>query len=255
MVTSYNGFKAGDPSVFTPPGLDDSFVPGTGVQLAPGLHKGDIATILFYVASQLDARVEHGIQGTCWGYAYRQSRNDNSLISCHASGTAFDWNAPNHPMGRTGTFSPGQVSQIRAILAEVSGVVHWGGDGWGAGSTVDEMHFEIAEGTTLEALAAAVANLKTPKPPKPAPAPDPNWYHGHLGTRVLSRGCVGDDVGNLQGPILNARYPLYSKLMADGIFGPATEAVVREFQKRSKLAVDGVVGRKTFAALGVGTSF
>lgn len=248
MTTSYNGFKAGDPSTFTPAGLDDAFVPGTAVQLAPGVHKGPIGQVLFYVASQLDHRVEHGRQGWCWGYAYRPSKNDVNLISCHASGTAFDWNAPNHPNGKPGTFSAAQVKEIRAILAEVDGLVHWGGDGWGKGSTVDEMHFEVAEGVTVEQLTATAKKLSTPKP-KPAPKADPSWYHGSIGTRVLSRGCNGDDVGNLQA-VFNSRFPLYSKIVCDGIFGAATETVVREFQKRSLLTVDGVCGKRTFAALG-----
>lgn len=38
--------------------------------------------------------------------------------------------------------------------------------------------------------------------------------------------------------------------MADGIFGPLTEEAVKEFQKRAGLTVDGVVGAKTWAALG-----
>lgn len=251
MSASYNGFKSGDPSIFTPPGLDNSFVPGTSVQLAPGLHRGDIATVLHYVAAQLDARVEPGVQGQCWGYANRSSKNSADLISCHASGTAFDWNAPRHSNGTpaSATWSKAQIAEIRKILAEVDNVVHWGGDGWGKGSTVDSMHWEIAEGTTLEKLAEVVAKLNAPKP-KPAPKADPSWYRGDLGSRPLHSGCKGDDVGNLQS-ILNIRYPLYSKLACDGIFGQHTESVVREFQKRSKLAVDGIVGAKTFRALGL----
>jgi peptidoglycan hydrolase-like protein with peptidoglycan-binding domain len=38
----------------------------------------------------------------------------------------------------------------------------------------------------------------------------------------------------------------------DGIFGPNTEALVRDFQEKSGLDVDGIVGPQTWRGLGVG---
>jgi hypothetical protein len=249
MTASYNGFKASpNPADFG--GLDNSFVPGTGVKLAPGVRAGDVATVLFYVAAQLDARVEDGDQGTDeWGYSYRNSKNSATLLSCHSSATAFDWNAMRHPNGKRGTFSKAQVAEIRKILAEVDNVVYWGGDAWGNG-TPDEMHFEVAEGTTLEKLAEVAAKIRGGVKPASTPTPDPAWYRGALGSRTLSNGCKGEDVDALQ-RILVTRYPLYAKIAVDGDFGAKTEAVVREFQKRAKLSVDGIVGPRTFKALGI----
>lgn len=59
---------------------------------------------------------------------------------------------------------------------------------------------------------------------------------------TLKRGSRGAEVKTLQGKL---------NLMADGIFGPLTEEAVKEFQRRKGLTVDGVVGAKTWAALGV----
>jgi zinc D-Ala-D-Ala carboxypeptidase len=38
-------------------------------------------------------------------------------------------------------------------------------------------------------------------------------------------------------------------LDVDGIFGPKTEAAVRDFQQNANLAVDGIVGTQTWTAL------
>lgn len=76
------------------------------------------------------------------------------------------------------------------------------------------------------------------------------WQRVPLGSRTLSIGNQGSDVSALQS-ILNRRFPAYSKLNVDGIFGVKTGTVIREFQRRSKLEVDGIVGRKTFKALGI----
>jgi hypothetical protein len=65
---------------------------------------------------------------------------------------------------------------------------------------------------------------------------------------TLRRGSQGDEVADLQ-TILNARYG--ADLEVDGNFGKATEAAVKAFQKANGLTADGVVGPKTWKALGV----
>jgi peptidoglycan hydrolase-like protein with peptidoglycan-binding domain len=40
-----------------------------------------------------------------------------------------------------------------------------------------------------------------------------------------------------------------SAVVADGDFGPRTERAVRDFQQRERLAVDGIVGPRTWSAL------
>jgi hypothetical protein len=67
---------------------------------------------------------------------------------------------------------------------------------------------------------------------------------------LLRRGSTGDAVKALQAR-LNRDYPAYSRLAVDGIFGAATDAVVREFQRRAGLAVDGIAGPATLGRLGL----
>jgi peptidoglycan hydrolase-like protein with peptidoglycan-binding domain len=55
-------------------------------------------------------------------------------------------------------------------------------------------------------------------------------------------------VADLQ-TILNARYG--ADLEVDGNFGKATEAAVKAFQKAHGLTADGIVGAKTWKAMGV----
>lgn len=65
---------------------------------------------------------------------------------------------------------------------------------------------------------------------------------------VLREGSQGASVRALQKG-LNRLFPTYSKLAADGLYGPATASVIKEFQRRCGLSVDGVVGPNTRATL------
>lgn len=88
-----------------------------------------------------------------WGYAFRNVRGSTTNLSNHASGTAVDLNAVDHPLGKSGTFPNEKVPMIRA-LAKKYGMI-WGGD---FRSRPDEMHFEIA--VTPAKAAALIETLK-----------------------------------------------------------------------------------------------
>ena len=59
-------------------------------------------------------------------------------------------------------------------------------------------------------------------------------------------GDTGPGVEQIQASLKAAGYDL----QPDGIFGPVTDTAVRDFQQKNNLAVDGVVGPKTWAKLG-----
>lgn len=59
--------------------------------------------------------------------------------------------------------------------------------------------------------------------------------------RYLRRGCRGEDVRSLQVLLCGCGY----QIDRDGVFGPATERAVKQYQKNVELATDGVVGPAT----------
>jgi len=164
MSTSYNGWPA------SPDKNEINIVPfgdKYGLPFPGGVRGGDVAIVLGYVAVQLHERVEPCVAGWDWGYNYRANVNNPATLSCHSSGTAIDYNAPNHPNGAKGTFTSAQVAVIRDILVEVGGAVQWGGDYTG---TTDEMHFEII--VDADYLHSVAITLPTPDGPAPAPSPE-----------------------------------------------------------------------------------
>lgn len=154
MPTSYNGWPASPDLPLRPLVVaGEAFVPGV-------LDNDDVHTVLQYVAEQMHERVEriwapgwHDMDD--WGFNYRPTRGEDSM-SCHASGTAIDYNATRHPrlIATSETFTPAQIAEIRKIVVE-AGVVRWGGE-WD--NVPDAMHFEIM-GTRGE-VAAAAARLR-----------------------------------------------------------------------------------------------
>ncbi len=168
MTTSQNGWSAS-------PALKLRKLVVNGVDFAPGIRDdADVATVLGYVATQYAKRVEPLRNPGCWGFSYRPDKNQVTDLSNHASGTAIDINAPAHPNGVAvqKTFTPGQVSEIHKILAEVDHVVRWGGD---YTKTIDAMHFEInASAAQVKAVAKKLTAKTVAAKPVTKPKATPN---------------------------------------------------------------------------------
>jgi hypothetical protein len=142
---------------------------------------------------------------------------------------------------------------------------------WGAefsGSSVDSMHFELAEETILKLGRDAVGVVGT-SPAERRDIPPAGVLRSGLlrsepvlmqiaaGERILRRSDIRQHgVGTLQ-DALNQLARENPALAIDvgtngrsrGIFGPKTEAAVRAFQAAQHLSVDGVVGSDTVTAL------
>ena len=185
MATSYNGWPAS-------PSQSEigvvKFGDAQGFPFPGGVKSGDVFTVLGYVMTQLHERVEPCTSGWCWGYSYKQNVNNPSQLSCHASGTACDWNAPLHPNGSSGTFTQNQRGTIYAILDEVQGAVDWL-EGY------DEMHFEIAvNASTLARIAASLPSGGGNPPPDQG-----DWFD--MATEDDLRRIVGEEIEKRYGSI------------------------------------------------------
>lgn len=69
-----------------------------------------------------------------------------------------------------------------------------------------------------------------------------------LGTRLLKKGCRGEDVRTLQRELMNLGYPLEAH-GADGEYGSETASAVRMLQRAGRIRQDGIYGEQTHALL------
>lgn len=151
MRTSYNGWPApGDAKSI---GVNAKWEPIPGHRFPAGIKAGDVEVVFTYLILCLNHYVE-GIDEEPpgpddeWGFVDKMSANSKSLVSCHASGTAVDYNARKHPNGKSGTFTQAQEQAIAKILALLT-CIDWRAltsHGGVATGTPDEMHWEIAQG-------------------------------------------------------------------------------------------------------------
>lgn len=256
METSYNGWTA-SPRAADFGGITPLIYKGES--FAPGVRSGDVHTVFSWLVLDLDAHVEpvyapgfHAADD--WGYSYRQNRNANNL-SCHASGTAIDYNATRHPNGKRNTFSPQQIATIRNLLkVNYRSLIRWGGDFTG---TPDEMHFEVigtpGQVATLvrDVVAFGGAGGLVPNGPVanlPAPNPDPApWL---MLPAVRSRPESFQRWYNAY-PFKPALLPIIRPIANN--FGPQSEAALKKVQARYGLvpdAIDGPLTKKLLWDLG-----
>lgn len=94
----------------------------------------------------------------------------------------------------------------------------------------------------ISSLSGGVASpsSQTPKPPSPAPTPAIPAFPG-----TTRRGSKGEAVRQGQARLKSRGW----NISVDGDFGPATEKIVKQFQKEKNLTADGVLGPLTWDKL------
>lgn len=201
--------------------------PFLGVKFPNGILHGPVAGIALWQMRRYAATVESIKADDCWGF-YDKHIEGSSEISNHASGTAWDINAPKHPMGSNPAenFTQRQLKACRAIVAAAGGVLRWGGDYHGR---KDGMHWEINAGSK------AVANFYIK-----ISGPDADLALGDVGTNVTTMQKACNKVSGT-GPAI----------ATDGVFGPHTEAKLIHVQSHFHITADGICGPVTRGKLGI----
>lgn len=119
------------------------------------------------------------------------------------------------------------------------------------GKNPHDKHFHIStkSDTKSENSTAKVGlRILIEKPPvvKPPATGSPNVPYHITAAHQCAAGHRGTDVVTIQKEMGTKR----GIKAIDGVYGPQTVAAVKKFQREAKLSVDGIVGKKTWKALG-----
>lgn len=223
MSTSQNGWKVFDS------GVDDDLV--AIPKIAGRVREGSVATIFKDLVEHFDKFVEDVDEGKDeWGYAYRPVRGQSSGYSNHASGTAIDINAMQHPRGKVNTFSPAQREAIDKILSRYDGTVRWGGTYDLRYSKRDDMHFEInSSASDVDRVASKLSNGKVSV--KPTGSVKPVEKEHTQKTEIVDSTLSKASTKRIQGYLrLTGDYTG----ILDGDYGNMTKDAVRKYQKRQR---------------------
>lgn len=220
-----------------------------------------------------------------WGGGYLGIEGDRpirkgSSPSSHSFGAALDWRYVPHPAfppDHRWPAPPQLENEILPFLIENSAelgiqAIHmqgrvWrayrpalrGGAGWKNQKTDEAgwLHIEIHKDSHGDGRPVTEKiDFGTPAPPpEPGPTPEPTpppvtppstggTYMKWMNT--VEKGAFSNTVTVAQTILFSLGY----SVQADGVFGNQTDAIVRTFQQRHGLTVDGIVGPKTWNALG-----
>lgn len=198
---------------------------------------------------------------------------------------ALDLEAPAIPVGSRVDYAKRFLTHLQATLnmskvvlyASASWMTTLKPDTWGISGLIDWVasygtnsgaeqavtaytgHVDVHQYTSAGHLAGisgavdlddVLGDISESAPLPGAPSPPPSAPGKIPPGTILRLGSRGADVALMQAA-LNHQYPAYSHLATDGIYGPQTEATVKEFQRRDHLTVDGVAGPQTLGALHV----
>lgn len=204
----------------------------------------------------------------------------------HESGTAIDWIiTENTGIRPTAAERAAALKFIDWLIANhqalgIEGILFsrdgknrtevWGystpGRGWRtladrgsiSGNHIDHIHIKVKAGASWpSSLNSAVIGGSSPNSGSSSAGSSSSGSSSSTSTTTLKRGSKGTRVATLQKG-LNKVFPAYRTavsvnkgklLTVDSIFGAATEAWIKEFQRRTGLSVDGIVGAKTIAKL------
>lgn len=236
----------------------------SGVKFA--VHRR-IARLVDLVVDAMEARGYLCRPGQCWGFAGRYIRGTR-VPSNHSWGLAFDVNSLANPMKRPLTTDmPRWITEL------------WNRYGFAHGrdytSTPDPMHGEFM-GTPEQAdqmtalaereLGGAGGGGSTPAPPPangapPFPLPGGYYYGPKNGPKASISGQHHSDRAEWRAGLRTWQQRMidigfgrhFARYGADGMYGATINeseaaAAARDLQLRHGLAVDGLIGPKTWAA-------
>lgn len=222
-------------------------------QLAPKFRAAVEAAIAECIAGGFDVAVAEALRSQeRQAYLYAQGRTrpgkrvtnaPTNLTSWHGYGLAIDF------MDRKKGFDPVEGNDepwfrdVAAIFKKHG--LSWGGD-WHSGDTP-----HIQWGSLPASPQASHKSLKQMHG-NPAVWAAVGASDGHIVPPInptLRSGAQGDAVVRLQRALATHGNSIH--LTVDGSFGLATDAAVKTFQSSHGLTADGLVGPKTWAALGI----